>query len=209
MQTVTFCGNPIIPSKIVCVGRNYAAHIEELGNEIPDEMVVFNKPNSAISQTLRSCLDEPLHYESELSFLVESGGLAAVAFGLDLTKRDLQSNLKKKGLPWERAKGFDGAALFSKFVPLPENLEDLSLHLAVDGELRQAGGVTLMMYPPAIILRELAKFMTLEDGDIIMTGTPSGIAFAMDPPPFLREGDSVTVEIDGIGALTNPVAKEK
>jgi len=175
MQTVTFGGKSIGPSKIVCVGRNYVAHIKELGNEIPDEMVVFNKPNSAISQTLHSYIDEPIHYEGELAFLVESGELAAVAFGLDLTKRELQSKLKKKGLPWERAKGFDGAALFSKFAPLPENLEDLSLSLSVDGELRQAGGVTLMMYPPAIILQELAKFMSLEDGDIIMTGTPEGV----------------------------------
>jgi len=175
MQTVTFGGKSISPSKIVCVGRNYVAHIKELGNEIPDEMVVFNKPNSAISQTLHSYIDEPIHYEGELAFLVESGDLAAVAFGLDLTKRELQSKLKKKGLPWERAKGFDGAALFSKFAPLPENLEDLSLSLSVDGELRQAGGVTLMMYSPAIILQELAKFMSLEDGDIIMTGTPEGV----------------------------------
>ena len=120
----------IQPSKIVCVGRNYVAHIRELNNEIPDSMVVFNKPNSAIADTLHSHIDgQTLHYESELAFLVAKGTLSAVGFGLDLTKRDLQTELKEKGLPWERAKSFDGAALFT----------------------------------------------TLEDGDIIMTGTPSGV----------------------------------
>ncbi len=106
-------GAAVTPSKIVCVGRNYVAHIEELGNEIPEQMVVFNKPNSAIGDTLYANLGEPLHYESELAFMVRAGQLAAVAFGLDLTRRELQSRLKHRGLPWERAKAFDGAALFS------------------------------------------------------------------------------------------------
>ncbi len=175
MKTVTSMGALVTPSKIVCIGRNYAAHIEELGNEIPDDMVVFNKPNSAISSTLHSALAEPLHYEGELAFLVKSGHLAAVGFGLDLTKRRLQSTLKEKGLPWERAKAFDGAALFSDFVALPDHIDALSLRLTVDGELRQAGGTDLMMYAPNTILQELAKFTSLEDGDIIMTGTPKGV----------------------------------
>jgi 2-keto-4-pentenoate hydratase/2-oxohepta-3-ene-1,7-dioic acid hydratase in catechol pathway len=175
MHTIELQNALITPCKIVCIGRNYVAHIEELGNEIPDDMVVFNKPNSAIGTTLHSHLGEPLHYESELCFLVQNGEFGAVGFGLDLTKRGLQSKLKDKGLPWERAKAFDGAALFSKFVPVTENLETLSLLLNVDGELRQAGGTTLMMYKPATILIELAKFMTLEDGDVVMTGTPSGV----------------------------------
>ncbi|MBE9538363.1 MAG: fumarylacetoacetate hydrolase family protein [Proteobacteria bacterium] len=175
MQTVIVNGQSVTPSKVVCIGRNYVAHIEELGNEIPDQMVVFNKPNSAISNTLYSSLDEPLHYEGELAFVVKSGKLAAVGFGLDLTKRTLQSKLKEKGLPWERAKAFDGAALFSEFVPLPSGVDELSLRLTIDNELRQAGGVSLMMYKPQTILQELAKFTTLEDGDIIMTGTPKGV----------------------------------
>lgn len=175
MQTVTVNGKSIVPSKIVCVGRNYAAHIEELGNETPDDMVVFNKPNCAISNTLHSVLDEPLHYESELTFIVEAGKMAAVGIGLDLTKRTLQSKLKEKGLPWERAKAFNGAALFSEFVPLPLETSELTLELTVDGKPRQKGGVSLMMYKPETILRELSKFMTLEDGDIIMTGTPKGV----------------------------------
>lgn len=176
MQTITVNGQPVTPSKIVCVGRNYVAHIEELGNEIPEDMVVFNKPNSAITDILRSQMGgEPLHYEGELCFVIEAGALHAVGFGLDLTKRELQSRLKDKSLPWERAKAFDGAALFSEFVSLPEALASLSLDLTVDGAPRQDGGVELMMYPPEAILKELAAFITLEDGDIIMTGTPAGV----------------------------------
>ncbi len=176
MHTVTVNGKKTTPSKIICVGRNYVAHIEELGNEIPEEIVIFNKPNSAISDILRSQMDgEPLHYESELAFSVSGGALFSVGFGLDLTKRALQSKLKEKGLPWERAKAFDGAALFSEFVPLPADIGSLSLQLEVDDELRQAGGVSLMMYQPETILQELRRFTTLEDGDIVMTGTPAGV----------------------------------
>ena len=176
MNTISVNGNTVQPSKILCIGRNYRAHIEELGNEIPDSMVVFNKPNSAISDTLYSDINkQPLHYESELAFTVKEGKLDAVGFGLDLTKRALQSTLKAKGLPWERAKAFDGAALFSAFVTLPKDIEDLSLQLNVDGEQRQAGGISLMIYTPVQIIRELETFTTLEDGDIIMTGTPAGV----------------------------------
>jgi 2-keto-4-pentenoate hydratase/2-oxohepta-3-ene-1,7-dioic acid hydratase in catechol pathway len=176
MQSIIVNGQPITPSKIVCIGRNYVAHIAELGNQIPDDMVVFNKPNSAISDILRSQIgDQILHYESEIAFVVKSGKLDAVGFGLDLTKRDLQSRLKEQRLPWERAKAFDGAALFSEFVALPRNIASLSLQLQVDGELRQAGGVELMMYKPANILLQLQEFTSLEDGDIIMTGTPEGV----------------------------------
>lgn len=158
------------------MGRNYVAHIEELGNEVPDDMVVFLKPNSAIGRVLHASHGgEPLHYEGELAFVVEGGGFRGVGFGLDLTRRQLQSRLKEKGLPWERAKGFDGAALFSDFVNLPNDLDSLTLSLDVDGEARQAGGVSLMMYKPGQILDELMSFLSLEDGDIVMTGTPAGV----------------------------------
>ncbi len=176
MHTIHCQGRAITPSKIVCIGRNYVAHIEELGNEVPEDMVVFLKPNSALSDTLYATRgEEPLHYEGEIVFLVEGGQLVAVGFGLDLTKRGLQSRLKEKGLPWERAKAFDGAALCSEFMPLTLPVEQLSLELRVDGALRQRGGVPLMLYPPQTILDNLSGFMTLEDGDIIMTGTPAGV----------------------------------
>jgi len=176
MQTVSFEGAAVAPSKIVCVGRNYVEHIRELGNEVPPEMVVFNKPNSAITTELRSRIDgETLHYEGEIALLIKSGDIAAVGFGLDLTRRELQSRLKEKGLPWERAKAFDGAALFSEFVCCPPDLASLGLRLTVDGQTRQRGGVDHMMYPPHVILRELHRFTSLEDFDIIMTGTPGGV----------------------------------
>ncbi|MFA0697572.1 fumarylacetoacetate hydrolase family protein, partial [Vibrio sp. 10N.222.49.C9] len=106
LKQVTLENQSFTPSKILCVGRNYAAHIEELGNEIPEDMVVFMKPNSSLSQQLNSFHDEPLHYEAELCFLVKDGEFSGVAIGLDLTKRETQSALKAKGLPWERAKAF-------------------------------------------------------------------------------------------------------
>lgn len=175
MNTVTVDDTRITPSKIVCVGRNYVAHIEELGNEVPEQMVVFGKPNSAIGHELRSSLGgEPLHYEGEIALLIESGKPVAAGFGLDLTKRRLQTTLKERGLPWERAKAFDGAALFSRFSAI-EDTTALSLQLWVNDELRQSGGVELMMYPPAEILAQLSEFTSLEDGDIVMTGTPAGV----------------------------------
>lgn len=176
MAQINVKGQLTRAGKIVCIGRNYVAHIHELGNEVPDDMVVFMKPASAISDNLYSERGgEPLHYEAELAFTLHAGQLAAVGFGLDLTKRALQSQLKAKGLPWERAKAFDGAALFSDFVALPPDIAQLSLQLKVDGEIRQQGGVSHMLYPPQTILSELAGFITLEDGDIIMTGTPAGV----------------------------------
>ena len=175
MNHVVLDGQQVVPSKIACIGRNYVAHIEELGNEVPEQMVMFGKPNSAIGDTLYAELGgEPIHYEGEIALLIKNGAPAAVGFGLDLTKRNLQNQLKKKGLPWERAKAFDGAALFSAFKAI-ESTDGLSLELRVDDVLRQSGGVELMMYSPKAILEELQRFTTLEDGDIVMTGTPAGV----------------------------------
>ncbi|GAD80207.1 fumarylacetoacetate hydrolase family protein [Vibrio ezurae] len=175
LNTVRALNQIYTPSKIVCVGRNYVAHIEELGNEIPEDMVVFLKPNSSISTTLHSDKGEALHYEAELSFLVKEGEFKAVALGLDLTKRESQTRLRNKGLPWERAKAFDGSALFSEFVPFECIGEGLSLELWINDVLIQQGGVELMLYPPDVIKDQLDQFITLEDGDIVMTGTPKGV----------------------------------
>ncbi|MDP7591895.1 MAG: fumarylacetoacetate hydrolase family protein [Litorilituus sp.] len=175
MQTVNFNNTTITPSKIICIGRNYVDHITELGNEIPDEMVVFFKANSSISTLLHASHQEPLHYEAELCFLYNQGKFCAVALGLDLTKRALQAKLKAKGLPWERAKAFDGAAVFSDFVAIDTIDDSLSLQLSINDEVVQAGGVGLMMYKPDVILSQLHEFTTLEDGDIVMTGTPKGV----------------------------------
>lgn len=167
----------LTPSKIVCVGRNYVDHINELGNQIADQMVVFNKPNTAIAtQLLSEHNGEPLHFETEICFKIQQGRLAEVGVGLDLTKRDLQSKLKAKGLPWERAKAFDGSALFSHFVPIEQDdIAGLNLSLSINDHLQQQGNVELMLYKPSNILTQISEFMTLNDGDIIMTGTPAGV----------------------------------
>ena len=177
MKSVIVDNKEITPSKIICIGRNYVEHITELGNEIPDDMVVFNKPNSAISTELMSFHQEPLHYEGELCFVINNNQLSAVGFGLDLTKRTLQSKLKAKGLPWERAKAFNGAAVFSEFISIVQDEIDdtLLLELSINNEVIQRGGVALMMYKPAEILAELQTYTELNDGDIIMTGTPKGV----------------------------------
>jgi len=176
MNSIKLESDSFTPSKIVCIGRNYLEHIKELGNETPDEMVIFNKPNSAISAKLHATCGEPLHYEGEICFMVRDSKLHALGFGLDLTRRELQSKLKARGLPWERAKAFDGAACFSEFVTLGDiELASLSLQLEINGELCQHGGYDLMMNKPAHILAGIQEFMQLEDGDIIMTGTPKGV----------------------------------
>lgn len=174
MNNIIVNGKNTTPSKIVCIGRNYVDHIRELGNEIPTDMVVFSKPNSAISRYLNSFDGEPLHYEGEICFVYEKGGFSAVGFGLDLTKRALQSSLKEKGLPWDRAKAFNGSALFSKFVSF-QSSEKLSVQLTINNEPRQTGSVELMMYKPDDIIKGIESFMTLEDGDVVMTGTPKGV----------------------------------
>ncbi len=167
----------ITPSKVICIGRNYVDHIKELANEIPDEMVVFLKPNSAINNVLTAKHnDDVLHYEAELSFLYQGGKFTAVGLGLDLTKREVQGKLKTKGLPWERAKAFDNSAIFSDFVSIEQDdIQQLNLSLMINDVLKQQGGVSLMMAKPADILKELQTFMSLEDGDIVMTGTPKGV----------------------------------
>lgn len=176
MNNILLDEQEIFPSKVVCIGRNYTEHIEELNNETPDEPVFFFKPNSSISDTLTfpkgniSC-----HYEAEISFMIEENKISAVGFGLDLTLRELQSKLKNKGLPWERAKCFDGSAVFSKFVSFCGDVNDLEVELYVNNELKQKGAVELMITKPEEIINELLTFSSFEDGDILMTGTPKGV----------------------------------
>jgi 2-keto-4-pentenoate hydratase/2-oxohepta-3-ene-1,7-dioic acid hydratase in catechol pathway len=175
MKSVKVDQGYITPSKVVCVGRNYAEHISELGNEVPDNMVLFIKPNAAIGEQLFAFHQEKLHYEVELCFLYRQGKFCAVAVGLDLTKRTLQSTLKTQGLPWERAKAFSGSALFSDFVSFGVIDQALTVALDINGERRQTGSITMMLHSPLEILNEILSFIDLEDGDIVMTGTPAGV----------------------------------
>ena len=186
-HSVNLDGQAIYPSKIVCVGRNYVEHIHELNNEVPESMVLFLKPNSAISTQLVAVLDEPLHYETELCFVYQGGRFSGVGVGLDLTKRELQSQLKGKGLPWERAKAFDGSAVFSEFVSLDTNLQDLHFSLYINDVVTQQGNIDLMIHKPADILAQISQFMTLCDGDIVMTGTPKGVGEIPSSSVFYAE----------------------
>ncbi|MDB2590539.1 fumarylacetoacetate hydrolase family protein [Candidatus Thioglobus sp.] len=182
MNIVNINKKSVIPSKIVCIGRNYYQHISELGNEIPDQMVIFCKSNSAISDNLTLDHQQDIHYEAELSFMVENGEFCALGFGFDLTKRELQSQLKSKSLPWERSKSFDGSAVFSSFIPIKDIDPSLSFSLSINGVIVQQGNLELMIHSPEKILKEIQTFMSLEDGDIVMTGTPKGVG-------VLKSGD--------------------
>jgi 2-keto-4-pentenoate hydratase/2-oxohepta-3-ene-1,7-dioic acid hydratase in catechol pathway len=174
MKKVIYNNSYITPTKIVCIGRNYVEHIRELGNEIPSSMVIFNKPNSAISNEL-FYHQADTRFEGEISFLIKNKSIVGVGFGLDLTHAKLQNNLKEKGLPWERAKAFDGSAIFSEFVPFYGDITKLSMKLYINNRLAQFGDYELMIYKPQTIIEEIEKFMSLEDGDIIMSGTPKGV----------------------------------
>lgn len=183
MKSIIINDKEIFPSKIVCIGRNYSEHIKELNNEVPEDMVFFIKPNSSISSKLVfPKLHNNCHYEAEISFLIEEGKISAVGFGLDLTLREVQAKLKEKGLPWERAKAFDNAAVFSKFVSFNDDIEKLGLELHINGELKQDGDVSMMINKPSSIIDEVKTFSSFDDGDILMTGTPKGVG-------TFKEGD--------------------
>ncbi len=174
MKTIKYNNENITPSKVICIGRNYVEHIKELNNETPDTMVVFNKPNSAISNKLEF-ISKDTRFEGEICFLIKDGKIGGVGFGLDLTKADTQSMLKAKGLPWERAKAFDNSAVFGEFVSFNGDIKTLRLELFINDKLIQFANYDLMIYKPKDMIDEIQSFMTIEDGDIIMTGTPKGV----------------------------------
>jgi 2-keto-4-pentenoate hydratase/2-oxohepta-3-ene-1,7-dioic acid hydratase in catechol pathway len=178
----------VAPTKVVCVGRNYIEHIKELKNEVPSSMVVFNKSNNAITNELYF-FHEDFHFEVEISFMIYEGNICGVGIGIDLTNRKLQSFLKEKGLPWERAKSFDKSAVFSKFVPFSYNENsNLNFKFYLNGNLQQEANEELMIYKPLDIVDEVLSFMSFEDGDIIMSGTPKGVN-------SYKKGDTFKVEL--------------
>lgn len=189
----------VSPSKIICIGRNYVEHIEELKNEIPSSMVIFNKPNSAISDKLHY-IDKTCRYEAEICFLIENEYVSAVGFGLDLTKAIIQNELKKKGLPWERAKAFNSSAVFSDFFLLnniKEDVRKMRLELYINDKLIQEANYDLMIHKPIEIIKEVKSFMTIEDYDILMTGTPKGVGIFNYDDEFVGKiyiGDELIIE---------------
>ena len=175
MKSVTWDGKAVYPSKIICVGRNYADHIKEFDNEASQEPVIFIKPNSAISNEIHFSKSELIHFEGEITFLISFGGLRGVGFGLDLTKRDLQNKLRAKGWPWERAKAFDYSAVFSDFVTFKCDVSELRMEFYINDVLIQFGNYDLMLSKPTQMLNEAKSFLSFEDGDLLMTGTPKGV----------------------------------
>lgn len=180
--------------KIICIGRNYADHARELDNPVPSQPVIFLKPETALLDA-----DEPfqlpewshdIHHEIELVLRIDREGkniapddahlfFTEVTVGIDFTARDIQSRLKAKSHPWERAKAFDGSAVVGRFVKLDElakQVSDLRFQLTKCGAVVQSGHTADMLFAVEKIITEVSTFMTLKAGDLIFTGTPAGVA---------------------------------
>ena len=175
MRSIKYNNEHIVPSKVICIGRNYVEHIKELGNETPDTMVVFNKSNSAITNELKFFTPDT-RFEGEICFLIKNSQIEAIGFGLDLTKAKIQNKIKAKGWPWERAKSFDGSAVFSDFIDFKGDIKNLRMELYINDMLVQFATYDLMIYKPKEMIKEIKTFMSICDGDIIMSGTPKGVS---------------------------------
>ena len=179
--------------KIICIGRNYAKHIEELQNERPEEPVVFLKPDSSILIKQMPFVipefSDDIHHEIEVIVKITKVGkyiepkfahkyYDEVGVGIDFTARDLQARLKEKGLPWEKAKGFDGATVLGDFVPKAQfaSLDNVSFELKNNGETVQLGNTSHMLWKIDELISYVSKYFTLKIGDILFTGTPEGVA---------------------------------
>ncbi|PRY66897.1 2-keto-4-pentenoate hydratase/2-oxohepta-3-ene-1,7-dioic acid hydratase in catechol pathway [Vreelandella songnenensis] len=178
--------------KVVCVGRNYADHAKELDNPVPSEPLLFIKPATSVVD-IAAPLTPPfsrgdVHYEAELALLVgetlthatpdeAERAIVGIGLALDLTLRDVQTQLKEKGHPWEIAKGFDGSCPLSQFLPLSRvpNWNALAFTLEIDGEERQRGEGSDMIFAIPSLVAEMSRHFTLEPGDVILTGTPAGV----------------------------------
>jgi len=177
--------------KIICIGRNYAEHAKELGNEIPQSPVIFMKPDTAIlkkgSDFYIPEFSNDIHYELEVVLKISKGGkyiqpenaanhYDEIGLGIDFTARDLQSKLKEKGLPWELAKGFDGSAVVSDFYKKEDfDLKNLNFSLLKNSEKVQDGNTSMMIFSPDKMIEFVSQYFTLRVGDLIFTGTPKGV----------------------------------
>ncbi|HZY65863.1 MAG TPA: fumarylacetoacetate hydrolase family protein [Rubrobacteraceae bacterium] len=211
------------PGKIIAIGLNYEDHAAETGAEIPEKPIVFAKyPNTITGpgDPIRiPKITEQADYEAELAVVigrsargVEVDEAMDYVFGYmnsnDVSSRDLQSS---EGGQWTRSKSLDTFAPIGPYLVTKDEIEDpqrLSIRCILNGEVMQDGTTSKMIFPVAELISFLSKGMTLEPGDIIMTGTPPGVGFARDPKVFLKDGDEVSIEIEGLGILTNPVEAE-
>ncbi|MCG7855620.1 fumarylacetoacetate hydrolase family protein [Flavihumibacter sp.] len=178
--------------KIFCIGRNYVAHAKELGNDVPDEPVIFMKPKSALLQAHTPFyypeFTNELHYEAELVLRISKNGkyiqdryaskyYDAVTVGIDFTARDIQNELKEKGLPWEKAKAWDNSAVIGKWVPLAEikSKKEILFSLQKNKEVVQEGNSSLMIFNFDTIVAQISNYFSVNIGDLIFTGTPAGV----------------------------------
>ena len=178
--------------KIICIGRNYTAHAKELNNPVPKEPVIFLKPDTALLPKsmpfFYPSFSKDVHYEAELVVKIDRVGknisqkfahkyYSELTVGIDFTARDLQQECKQKGLPWEKAKAFDGSAPVGRFIPKEnfQNLNDLNFSLKVNGENKQQGNTANMLFSIDAIIAYISQFFTLKIGDLIFTGTPEGV----------------------------------
>jgi 2-keto-4-pentenoate hydratase/2-oxohepta-3-ene-1,7-dioic acid hydratase in catechol pathway len=197
------------PSKIVCVGRNYAAHAKELGNEVPKEPLIFLKPASSLISNGESIrlptVSKQVEYEGEIGVVVSrslkdaskedcAAAIAGIVAANDVTARDLQ----KSDGQWTRAKGFDTFCAVGAMAEAPADLATLSVTTRVNGSVRQQGKASDMVFDIPTILSFISHIMTLEPGDLVLTGTPDGVG-------KLASGDVVEVEIGGVSRVSNPV----
>jgi 2-keto-4-pentenoate hydratase/2-oxohepta-3-ene-1,7-dioic acid hydratase in catechol pathway len=203
---------PVTPTKIVCVGRNYAEHAAELGNEAPSEPLIFLKPPSALigpdAAVVYPAISQRVDHEGELGVVigrrcrnVTEADAASYIFGYtvanDVTARDLQ----KTDGQWTRGKGFDTFAPVGPWIDTGYDPTNRMVRCLVNGVLRQESTTALMIFSVAHIIAYVSRFMTLEPGDLIITGTPAGVG-------PVKPGDVMTVEVEGLGAISNPVAAE-
>ncbi|WP_298544047.1 fumarylacetoacetate hydrolase family protein [uncultured Aquimarina sp.] len=178
--------------KLICIGRNYTDHIEELDNEKPSDPVVFMKPDTAILLKKQPFFipdfSEDIHYEVEILVKIKKVGkhidrkfahkyYDEIGLGIDFTARDLQSKLKSKGLPWEKAKAFDGAAVIGNWMSKENfpDINDINFHLQKNGETVQKGNTRFMLWKVDELIEYVSKYFTLKIGDVIFTGTPAGV----------------------------------
>lgn len=196
--------------KLICIGRNYTKHIEELENERPSDPVIFLKPDTSILLKKQPFFipdfSEDVHHEVELLVKINRIGkhidkkfahkyYDEISLGIDFTARDLQSKLKAKGLPWEKAKAFDGSAVIGKWLPKSkyENIDDINFKLEKNGKVVQDGNTSLMLWKVHELIEYVSKYFTLKIGDIIFTGTPAGVGkvIANDKLTGFIEGENI------------------
>jgi 2-keto-4-pentenoate hydratase/2-oxohepta-3-ene-1,7-dioic acid hydratase in catechol pathway len=193
--------------KIIAIGRNYAAHAEELNNPIPDSPVIFLKPDTAVLKDNKPFyipdFSSDIHFELEIVLKICKEGkhiaekfasryYDEIGLGVDFTARDIQSRHKEKGLPWELAKAFDHSAAISSFLPKDEfkDLYDLEFELQLNGETRQQGNTSMMLFSYEKIIAFISQYITLKKGDLIFTGTPKGVG-------QVQQGDKLEGWLDG------------